>query len=203
MSPCFAARMMLRYRPCLGNFMASSRLDRFLAPWVFVLTGIIFNILSAVITHYFIGLNNDAINIIDNEIQRKEVLIDSLWQSKNEVERKKEFFILLLSSKLDKSEVVETIYSDYLEEVMDSYQLKEFTTRMDRDIGSDLGLLLDLSRAAQKSIIESINDTYFETLELQEAKMPLVHDNSRLFSIAIFLQVIGLILVLARDLRRQ
>jgi hypothetical protein len=33
--------------------------------------------------------------------------------------------------------------------------------------------------------------------------MPLVRDNSRLFSIAIFLQVIGLILVLARDLRRQ
>lgn len=195
--------MMPRYRPCLGNFMASSRLDRFLAPWVFVLTGIIFNILSAVITHYFIGLNNDAINIIDREIQRKEVLIDSLWQSKNEVERKKEFFILLLSSKPDKPDVVETIYRDYLKEVMDSYGLKEFTPRMDRDTGSDLDLLLDLSGAAQKSIIESINNTYFETIELQETKMPLVRDNSRLFSIAIFLQVIGLILVLARDLRRQ
>jgi hypothetical protein len=183
--------------------MASSRLDRFLAPWVFVLTGIIFNILSAVITHYFIGLNNDAINIIDREIQRKEVLIDSLWQSKNEVERKKEFFILLLSSKPDKPDVVETIYRDYLKAVMGSYGLKEFSLRMDRDTGSDLDLLLDLSGAAQKSIIESINNTYFETLELQETKMPLVRDNSRLFSIAIFLQVIGLILVLARDLRRQ
>jgi hypothetical protein len=170
--------------------MASSRLDRFLAPWVFVLTGIIFNILAAVITHYFIGLNNDEINIIDREIQRKEVLIDSLWQSKNEVERKKEFFILLLSSKPDKPDVVETIYRDHLKEVMGSYGLKEFTPRMDRDIGSDLDLLLDLSRAAQK-------------FELQETKMPLVRDNSRLFSIAIFLQVIGLILVLARDLRRQ
>ncbi len=183
--------------------MANSRLDRFLAPWVFVLTGIIFNILSAVITHYFIGLNNDAINIIDREIQRKEVLIDSLWQSKNEVERKKEFFILLLSGKPEKPDVVETIYRDYLKEVVGSYGLKEFTTRMDRDTGSNLDLLLDLSRAAQKSIIESINNTYFETLELQEAKMPLLRDNSRLFSIAIFLQVIGLILVLARDLRRQ
>jgi len=203
MSPCFAAGMMPRYRPCSGNFMASSRLDRFLAPWVFVLTGIIFNILSAVITHYFIGLNNDAIDIIDREIQRKEVLIDSLWQSKNEVERKKEFFILLLSSKPDKPDVVETIYRDYLKEVMGSYGLKEFTPRMDRDTGSDLDLLLDLSGAAQKSVIESINNTYFETIELQETKMPLVRDNSRLFSIAIFLQVIGLILVLARDLRRQ
>ena len=195
--------MMPRYRSCLGNFMASSRLDRFLAPWVFVLTGIIFNILAAVITHYFIGLNNDAINIIDREIESKEVLIDSLWQSKNEVERKKEFFILLLSSKPDRPEVVETIYRDYLKEAMGSYGLKEFTPRMDRDTGSDLDLLLDLSRAAQKSIIESINNTYFETIELQDTKMPLVRDNSRLFSIAIFLQVIGLILVLARDLRRQ
>ncbi|MDH3632934.1 MAG: hypothetical protein OER98_17585, partial [Gammaproteobacteria bacterium] len=164
--------------------MAGSRLDRFLAPWVFVLTGIIFNILSAVITHYFIGLNNDAINIIDREIQRKEVLIDSLWQSKNEVERKKEFFILLLSNKPDKPAVVEAIYRDYLNEVVGSYGLKEFTTRMDRDTGSNLDLLLDLSRAAQKSIIESINNTYFESLELQEAKMPLLRDNSRLFSIA-------------------
>ncbi|MBT8435704.1 MAG: hypothetical protein KJN95_13610 [Gammaproteobacteria bacterium] len=183
--------------------MAGSRLDRFLAPWVFVLTGIIFNILSAVITHYFIGLNNDAINVIDREIQRKEVLIDSLWQSKNEVERKKEFFILLLANKPDKPEVVDSIYRDYLKEVVGSYGLKEFTTRMDRDTGSSLDLLLDLSSAAQTSIIETINNTYFETLELQEAKMPLLRDNSRLFSIAIFLQVIGLILVLARDLRRQ
>ncbi len=86
---------------------------------------------------------------------------------------------------------------------MEDNNIVRFSTRMDRDTGSDLGLLLDLSRAAQKSIIESINNTYFETLELQETKMPLVRDNSRLFSIAIFLQVIGLILVLARDLRRQ
>ena len=82
---------------------ARSRLDRVLAPWVFVLTGIAFNILSAVITHYFIGVNNDAINIIDRDINRKQVLIDSLWQSKVEVERKKEFFILLFAQPGDKS----------------------------------------------------------------------------------------------------
>jgi hypothetical protein len=33
--------------------------------------------------------------------------------------------------------------------------------------------------------------------------MPLENDTARLFSVAIFLQVIGLILVLARDLRRH
>jgi len=180
-----------------------ARLDRILAPWVFVLTGIVFNILSAVITHYFIGLNNDAINLLDRDINRKQVFIDGLWQSRIEVERKKEFFILLLSSKTEKQAVTETYYRDYLKEILNIYGLKDFKTRMERDTGSDLDLLLDLSSAAQESVIESINATYFEALELQEAKMPLERDNSRLFSIAIFLQVTGLILVLARDLRRH
>lgn len=183
--------------------MEKSRLDRFLAPWVFVLTGIIFNILAAVITHYFIGLNNDTINDIDRQIQSKEVLIDSLWQSKTEIERKQEFFILLLVKQPDNPAVTDTIYRDYLQELLENHGLKEFSARMNRDTGSDLDLLLDVSKAAQKSTIESINDTYFETLELQESKMPLVRNNSRLFSTAIFLQVIGLILVLARDLRRN
>ncbi len=72
---------------------------RFLPPpWVFVLTGILFNILSAVITHYFIGLNNDKIISINTNINNQQVLIDSLWQSKTEVERKQEFYILFLTT---------------------------------------------------------------------------------------------------------
>jgi len=183
--------------------MIESRLDRWLAPWVFVLTGIVFNILSALITHYFIGLNNDQINVIDREIQSKQVLIDSLWNSRTEVERKKEFFILLLSGKPANSALIKSYYQDYLKEIMDIHDLQDFATRMQQYAGTDLALLLDLSSAAQKSIIESINNSYFEALELQEQKMPLAANNSLLFSIAIFLQVIGLILVLARDLRRH
>ncbi len=181
---------------------ANTKLDRLLAPWVFVLTGILFNILSAVITHYFIGLNNDAINLLNRDIERKQVLIDSLWQSRIEVERKKEFFILLFARPSTDSDASEAIYRDYLQELLTTHGLKEFQTRMDRDTGSELDLLLDVSDAAQAAIIESINNSYFETLELREARMPLESDNSRLYSIAIFLQVIGLILVLARDLRR-
>ena len=183
--------------------MPKSKLDRFLAPWVFVLTGILFNILSAVITHYFIGLNNDEINAIDRQINSKQVLIDSLWQSKTEVERKQEFFILLLSDKPANPELAERYYHDYLENVLSTHGLNDFEQRMHEQSGTDLELLLDMSRAAQQNIIKDINDTYFETLELQESKVPLERANSRLFSIAIFLQVIGLILVLARDLRRS
>ncbi len=183
--------------------MTKSRIDRLFAPWVFVLTGILFNIRSAIITHYFIGLNNDQINLIERDIQNQQVLIYSLWQSKTEFERKEEFFILLLSSEAGNSALTESYYRDYLNEVLNTHGLEDFTSGMQQPAGTDLKLLLDLSNAAQKSIIESINNSYFEALELQERKMPLEGDNLRLFSIAIFLQVIGLIQVLARDLRRR
>jgi hypothetical protein len=177
--------------------------DRLLAPWVFVLSGVVFNILSAVITHYFIGLNTDEINALDRQVNNKQVLIDSLWQSRTELERKKEFFILLLASPTNEPESTGNLYRDYLGEMSNTYALDQFKSRIEQSNGNELELLLDLGQAAQSAIIESINSTYFETLALQEAKMPLERDNSRLFSIAIFLQVIGLILVLARDLRRQ
>ncbi len=183
--------------------MADSRLDRWLAPWVFVLTGILFNILSAVITHYFIGLNNDEINSLDRRINDQQVLIDSLWQSKTEVDRKQEFFILLLTATSMQPERVERFYRNYLERLVDTHNLGEFEDRVAQAADADLDLLLEISLSAQQAIIESINDTYFKTLELQEAKMPLERANARLFSIAIFLQVTGLILVLARDLRRR
>ena len=201
--PCSAAPTVTRCLACLNNVMSKSRLDRFLAPWVFVLTGIIFNILSAVITHYFIGLNNDQISVLERDIQNKQVLIDSLWQSRVEVERKQEFFILLLSNQSDSPAIIESYYQEYLDSLVNVHGLKEFVAREKQAMINDIDSLLAISGAAQKSIVESINATYFETLELQEAKMPLEQDNSRLFSIAIFLQVIGLILVLARDLRRQ
>ena len=182
--------------------MINSRLDRWLAPWVFVFTGVLFNILSAVITHYFIGLNNERINEIEREMQNRQVLIDSLWQSRIEVERKEEFFLLWLRQPGD-SALEQDYFRDYLQGLVERHDLGDFRERVARAASMDLQLLLDLSNAAQTTIIETINSSYFEILELQEKRMPLEGDNSRLFSIAIFLQVTGLILVLARDLRRH
>ena len=182
--------------------MSESRRLRWPAPWVFVFTGILFNILSAVITHYFIGLNNERINALDREVNNKQVLIDSLWQSRVEVERKEEFFLLWLQ-RPDDSELTQGYFREYLAGLIERHGLERFAERSAQATIEDLPLLLELSDAVQTAIIESINSTYFDTLELHDARMPLESANSRLFSIAIFLQVTGLILVLARDLRRS
>lgn len=173
------------------------------SPWVFVLTGIVFNILSAVITHYFIGLNDERIGAIDRKIQDRQVLIDSLWNARVEIERKKEFFMIYLSGKQADSELAGNYYRAYLDELSVSHHLESFRARIGNHPMTDLGLLLEISDAAQAAVIESINATYLETLDFQDARLPIERANSRLYSIAIFLQVTGLILVLARDLRRQ
>ncbi len=180
-------------------------MSRLPAPWVFVTTGILFNILSAVITHYFIGLNNEQIGDIDRGIQSKQVLIDSLWQSKTEVERKKEFFLLLLTLQADQptshTDHIDRYYNEYILGTVKTYNLTGFESNLNKSM-RDPDLLLQISDAAQTNIVESINNTYFELTELDDEKIPLERANARLFSIAIFLQVVGLILVLARDLKR-
>jgi hypothetical protein len=180
-------------------------MKRLLKPWVFVLTGVVFNISSAVITHYFIGLNNDRIAEIDRMINNKQVLIDSLWQSKTEIERKKEFFILYYgqAGKSPMAALVDRYYQDYLHKITGSYELKELEAEIENHAAGDLDFLLEFSAATETFIIESINDSYFEKLDLEATRSPIEQRNSQLFSIAIFLQVIGLILILARDLRKH
>ena len=176
--------------------------ERLPAPWVFVLTGILFNVLAAVITHYFIGLNNEQIMALDREIDRKQILIDSQWQARIEAERKEEFFILLLASESAAGDALQDYFDDYLAQLAENHALTEFKSRMPKMTGQDLDLLLEIGDAVQAKIIDIINNAYFEILELQDARQPLERTNARLLSIAIFLQVTGLILVLARDLRR-
>lgn len=182
--------------------MSEQQRSRFLRPWVFVTVGILFNILSAVITHYFIGLNDDRIDAIDDAIDNKQVLIDSLWQSRTEVERKQEFFILLLSGKANMPELNENLYRDYLNGLVDTHRLGDYRERIEASDGTNLDVLLEISRAARETLIESINNTYLEVLDLRDSRQPIERSNSRLYSIAIFLQVIGLIVVLSRDLWR-
>ncbi len=176
--------------------------ERLLAPWVFVLTGILFNVLAAVITHYFIGLNNERIMAFDREISRKQILIDGQWQARIEAERKEEFYILLLATESSAADALQRHFDSYLAELVESHALTEFKTGMPSMTTENLERLLEIGDAVQRSIIDTINTAYFEILELQDARQPLERANARLLSIAIFLQVTGLILVLARDLRK-
>lgn len=172
----------------------------FFSPIVLIIIGILMNIISAVVTHYFISENNAEIETINQKVQLIETNIDAQWKAKTEMERKKEFIILLLSDK--KSLELEASLQDYLIHHLNS--LSNYTSKKIYLI-NDLTIptLLNLTDQAQINLINNINDQYFDQLELESLKAPLNKHNALLYSIAIFMQLIGLILVLSRDLVRK
>lgn len=67
-----------------------------LRPWVLVTVGIVFNIVSALITSQLIDINNRSIQALEAKKTTLDVSINSLWQNRQDVERKREFILLLL-----------------------------------------------------------------------------------------------------------
>lgn len=169
-------------------------------PWLLVMTGIVFNIFSAVITHYFIGQNNDQINRLEQQINQYDTLIESQWRTKTEIDRQQEFLLLLLNQgETQASSDIHGFIDERLSRLRESYQLD--TPPLQVDQFSRFNNIIHLSKLSAQKIIDSINNTYLEKIEIQEKQTPIETHNARLYSIAIFLQVSGLILVLARDIR--
>ena len=67
-----------------------------LRPWVLVTVGIVFNIVSALITSQLLDINNRSIQALEAKKTTLDVSINSLWQNRQDVERKQEFILLLL-----------------------------------------------------------------------------------------------------------
>ena len=176
-------------------------MHRFLKPWMLVIIGILFNITSAIITHYFIGINNQRLNDIETEAARYDTLIDSQWRTKTEIERTQQFHLTLLTQTNSQyGTEIQQIIRGQLQQTIDQQELKEIVLKPDTSI--DFGIIQQVSRNAAQKIISSINDTYLEKLDVQQQKHPLQERNSLLFTVSIFLQLTGLILVLAKDIFR-
>lgn len=179
-------------------------IKRYLQPWVLITIGIMMNIVSAIVTHYFISENNSELHALKQKVSVIESNIESQWQTKNEMERKKEFILLLLNSQ--ESHEIDLEITDYLNQYISSLKrlyLYAETNLIPSDNIIDIELTINITKLAQNKVISDINDKYFEKLELEGTQQPIKDNNAFLYSIAIFMQLIGLILVLSRDLARK
>lgn len=172
-----------------------------LTPWVLVITGIIFNIISAVITHYYIGINNQQLNELTQKASQFDTLIESQWRTRTEIDRNREFLLLLLTqSNADNASSIQSYINNQLSTIVERHQLSN--PNIDKNTVPDFTNIESVSTLAIKKIIASINDSYLEKLDIVNQQMPLREKNSLLFTISIFLQLTGLILVLSRDIMR-
>ena len=179
------------------------------SPWSLVVIGIAFNIVSAVITNYFIDVNNRKIHAIEDEVSSIELRIDSYWQTRQDIERKQEVFVLMLGlggapgvpREGGNEKVVYSHVRGFLEDLTEEYGIDK------RPLDDD-GLLsaqnvIEITERAKRQIIARIDDIYLNEIFLDKQKQPIASRNSTLMSLALFLQLVGLILVLAKDLQRK
>lgn len=172
---------------------------KLLAPWVLVVTGILFNILSAVITHYFIGLNNSRLSQLEEQTQRINSQINNNWQQRQNIERKMEFILLLQQQgKLTEDPFVLKHIEQFVHDLHGQYKITPATP-----LPLDSQKIIQLVQKTQTQLVNNIDAIYFNQLTLDKEKNIISDNNSRLMSTALFLQLIGLILVLAKDFYRN
>ena len=120
------------------------------------------------------------------------------------MERKKEFILLLLNSQ--NSHTINPEITTYLEHYFAQFRKHHLNSKEQMNHSKktlSIGLTIQLTKIAQKKIIDNINDQYFKKTDLEASQKPYKDNNAILYSIAIFMQLIGLILVLSRDLARR
>ena len=159
--------------------------------WLVVLTGLLFNISAALVTHFLIDGKTNQLNSLSMQMKNNEKEISLLWVQIEGIERKRETLYLLHNQgQLD--EVIESQFSRLL-----AVHLHETISL------SDIQLIDQKIDAYQENVRNEIDNKFFLNLELIELEMYLQSEISSLRNWSIFLQMIGLSLILARDLSRK
>jgi hypothetical protein len=179
----------------MSNFKMAWRIPT----WVLVGIGLLLNVVSAFMTNFYI---DDSTRQINSQIQQQasnDKLITLIWQQVETVERKKEHVLELLSNSEYMSkplipEIKNQVMSDLTYWLGDDVASLSITT---------LSNLMGKINTVQFEQREKINQLYLDNLELIDSYTSEMEYISQLRSLALFLQVIGLGLVLSRDLSRR
>lgn len=159
--------------------------------WLVVLTGLLFNISAALITHFLIDGKTNQLNGLSMQMKNNDKEISLLWVQIEGIERKRETLYLLRNQgPLDAVVALQfsRLLALHLHEQISLEDVQLVDTKID---------------AYQASIRDEIDNKFFLNLELVELEMYLQSEISSLRNWSIFLQMIGLSLILARDLSRK
>lgn len=190
----------------------ANHLVQYLKPWHLILFGIALSIAAALMQHIRIEEKFAELEELDTKIANLDARIDSLWQQHVEAERKKEFASLLLALH-DKTSIVgddkrhnAAISNTALNEVLTTYLASIQNNAFNNNRISDNRHKSSASaqiEAHQRQLRDQIDDLYFEHLELSKLRRPLQKEIDVTRNIALLLQLLGLILVLSKDLARR
>ena len=172
---------------------------RWLPTWVVVGLGLLLNIVSALMTTFYIDDATQQANALVQHQQNNDKLISLVWQQVETLERKREHIMTILTVSDVAGEAIPAPVeaqlikglSDWIAQPPSSLRLATLP---------DVMMQLD---TAQRTLRDKVDQLYLENLRLVEIHGSKMEDISRMRNLALFLQVIGLAMVLARDLNRR
>ena len=181
-------------------------LRQILRPWLIVIIGAFMSIASAFITHNFIIGNNDKIQLLQTKSQQIEQTITSHWQNAGRFERDGNIALLMTLQQEEKVQKygIDIYIQHFIRQGLAKAEIQAVNAALSVDNKTALfSALLRLVDTHRRQVIDSIDALYIEKVGLEEKIMQIDVDNTRYASIALFLQVMGLIFVLAKDMGRR
>ncbi|NRB11388.1 MAG: hypothetical protein HRU35_07275 [Rickettsiaceae bacterium] len=160
-----------------------------------LILGIIFTALSVFITHFIGEKQHDKSIKLQQEINSAEKTIDLIWQQQQELERKFSVNTILILIINDKNNNISKSAKDFILKYINK-GLYDVDPLENLDNIPNIDNLYKNIEAKKQKVINSINNLYIEKLEKEAQIQNLKKKNDIIKSIAILLQIIGLVLVL-------
>lgn len=168
-------------------------------PWMIVLTGLVLNILAIVVS----SLVLDKMVVEQAQYRERQqgnvYSIQLAWNTIETLERKRESMLLHMDISTSSSSAV----TPELEEAMRSQLGAWVSGEVPEITVENLSQIMMLINQAQQSQRIRIDDFYLDNLTLSELLQALEEQMTLYKNIALFLQIFGLALILARDLARR
>lgn len=167
--------------------------------WIFVATGLVLNIISALLTNFSIDNINREANSIIQQQESHEKLIELTWQQVETIERKRELILLLTS--LDEASV-QPLPHAVKEQVFT--EIHDWLNISISDLSTvEIPAIMQRMNDIQREYRNKINQLYIQNLALTQSHENKMNSISRLRNLALFLQILGLAFLLVRDLSRR
>ncbi|MGF1687219.1 hypothetical protein L4C36_11085 [Photobacterium japonica] len=170
-----------------------------LPTWVVVGLGLLLNIVSALMTNFYIDDATQQANVLVQEQQSNDKLIRLVWQQVETLSRKREHIMTVLTvSEVSGQKIPAAIDREIVKALDDWLPQAPETISV-----ATLPSMMDQLDEAQRELRDNVDRLYLDNLRLIAEHAQKMEDISQMRNLALFLQMIGLALVLARDLNRR
>ncbi|MGY5451665.1 hypothetical protein ACVFI8_12075 [Agarivorans sp. MS3-6] len=172
---------------------------RFTRTQVLVSIGLLFNIVAALMTNFYIDSVSQEAHQWVQQQQANDNLIKQTWLQIESLERKRELILNLVSNEAqtqrDIPMAVQQLLAKDLQYWLEMGEVPSISL-------SNVNQLDTLVSTVQSQLRERIDNWYLQNIDFMSTYTEQMGTISSLRNLALFLQIMGLALILARDLSR-